>query len=489
MYVLSRQEMQALDRATIEDFGLPGAILMEHAGSACAAWIDTEMLSNPGRVAIVCGTGNNGGDGYVIARWLHSWGHHPVVFEVGDATRMSVETSANRELCVRLELDMVPVDETACPDLAAFDLVVDALFGIGLKGELNDWRCMVIEAMNDSGAPVAAVDIPSGVDADTGGACTAVAAEVTLTMAAPKYGHFLGRGRVLCGDLVVIDIGVPPQLVAQHEPGGWLLTEPLLPLRDPHGHKGYFGRIGVLAGSPGYSGAAIMASRGALRAGGGLVTLFHPSGMEAVFCGAQPELMTFALADDDAFLAKLATMDTVLAGCGMGTGEAATHWLELVIEHHVGDLALDADALTILSQREDLLVKLAGRPVALTPHVGEFARLTGMTPADILADPLPHLRDFAAKYQVGVLLKGVTSVFCDGDRFLFSITGNDGLATGGSGDVLAGIITAFMAQGLAPSAAAIGGAHLLGSTAERLAQQRDTASILPTDILDNLMLQ
>jgi len=262
-----------------------------------------------------------------------------------------------------------------------------------------------------------------------------------------------------------------------------LNNEPILPLRDPLGHKGSFGRIGVLAGSPGYTGAAVMCTWAALRAGGGLVTLFHPTGLSVP---TRPEVMSFAIKDDDAFIAKISTMDTILAGPGMGTDAAAEHRLELVVRHTTVPLVLDADALTILVRRADLLSALAGRPVLLTPHPGEFGRLLG---ADAVgAAPPARLAGYVSAHGVHVLLKGATSIYCSDGHFVFNVAGNDGLATGGSGDVLAGIIVSFLAQGLCMRDAAVGGAHLLGSTAERLAERRGAASILPTDVIENLMV-
>ncbi|MBC8415731.1 MAG: NAD(P)H-hydrate dehydratase [Candidatus Cloacimonetes bacterium] len=504
MYILSREEMYYLDKYTIEKIGIPGKELMESAGKGCSEFIHQKLLKPHSKVAIFCGSGNNGGDGFVIARYLKNWGYKISIFLLGNPDKMSPETLENYESCRDLKIDITQINNAEI-ELSEFDLIVDAIFGVGLQGTIKGWSADLIEKINTSGKTVVAIDIASGVDTNTGQAEVAINADHTLTMANFKYGHFLEKGRERSGKVKVIDIGVPGELYEKFPPKAKLITDENVkyPERSPLSHKGDYGKVGIIAGSPGFSGAAIMASRAALRSGAGLITLFHPAGMELIFETQLLEVMTYTIpklpfslsrrsetkterGDKEGFFKKLNSMDVLLVGPGIGTSNETVKLVKTILQKWNKPLVIDADGLNILSENEDILKMISGKPVILTPHIGEFARLTKKEISEILTDPLEELNNFIKKYKCNILLKSATTVFADGENFIFDISGNDGLATGGSGDVLAGIIVSFLGQKLPLEDAAISASYLMGKTAEKLAETRKPASIIPSDIIEEI---
>ncbi|MFC1898015.1 NAD(P)H-hydrate dehydratase [Candidatus Cloacimonadota bacterium] len=510
MYVLSREEMYAFDKYTIEQIGIPGKELMEKAGKGCAEFIRDQLLVysedvretlkessretveeetfSRFKIALFCGAGNNGGDGFVIARYLKEWNYEPFIFLLGTTDKMSPETLENYQSCQELEIEIVAIDNADIDyNLSEYDLIVDAIFGVGLKGIVKGWKAELIERINNSGTSIVAIDIASGVDANSGQAEVAVQADFTLTMANYKYGHFLGKGHEKCGEILVVDIGIPESAYDRFPPKGKLITsdDVVYPTRSRFSHKGDYGKIGIIAGSPGFSGAAVMAARSALRSGAGLITLFHPVGMDQIFESQLLEVMTIPI-EKDGFLNKLKNMDTLLIGPGIGTENKTVEMLSEILTIWEKPLVLDADALNIVSDNRELLEKIKNKSVILTPHIGEFARLFQKPISEIQADPLQALDEFIKEFKCCILLKSSTTILADEKNYIFDISGNDGLSTGGSGDVLAGIIVSFLGQKLDLKNAAISASYLLGETAERLAEIRKPASIIPSDIIDNL---
>ncbi len=266
----------------------------------------------------------------------------------------------------------------------------------------------------------------------------------------------------------------------------------LFPYRSRFSHKGNYGRVGIIAGSPGFTGAAILASKAALRSGAGMITLFHPLGLETIFENQLLEVMTFTIPlphfkeDTEEFVNKLNSMDILLIGPGIGRSEEMVELIIKITKSWNKPLILDADALNIISDNKKILDDIAGKQVLLTPHIGEFARLCDATIDEIAKNTLRSLQDFVEKYKCNVLLKSATSIYCDEIEIVFDITGNDGLSTGGSGDVLAGIIASFVGQQLSLKDAAISASYLMGETAEKLAEIRKPASIIPSDIIENI---
>jgi NAD(P)H-hydrate epimerase len=501
MLVLSRSEMYNLDKETTQTTGISGKVLMENAGKGCSEKLQADFLTENNQIALFCGTGNNGGDGFVIARYLYEWNHKPTIFLVGNPAKMSVETHENYEKCKQLHIPVYYVSnkedwKNLKTDLNSFELVVDAIFGIGFNGDLRGWLCQLIEEMNQTKTPKAAIDIASGLDADNGITKLAVKAVKTYTMAALKYGHFLGNGKQYSGMVEIIDIGIPDELFLAFPPKAKLITEQnvVFPERFSSSHKGDYGKIGIIAGSTGFSGAAILAAQAALRAGGGLITLFHPAGMETIFETQLLEVMTQPISeknnhyDWEKMKGKIEHLDVLLVGPGLGTSSKIIAFLEQLFQFWQKPLVIDADGLNAIAKNKTLLSFLRNKPVLLTPHVGEFSRLIGKDIEEILQNPLEEIAQFAQKNQIQLLLKSATSVFTDGERFLFNISGNDALSTGGSGDVLAGIITSFIGQKMNLANSAMAASYLLGKTAENLSRKRKPASIIPSDIIEHLFV-
>lgn len=492
--VLTSSQMKQLDSRAINDFGIPARVLMENAGKGCADYLqeafDVDLALG---CLILCGHGNNGGDGYVIARWLDYYGYAVNILAV-EAGEMSAETKANKELCVKLDIPFVKQAERDTEALPDVGVIIDAIYGIGFKGSLNESLAELIVKVNKLQALKVAIDIPSGVNADTGFAEVAFQADLTLTMDSFKYGHFLGKGRQCSGIVDTIDIGIP------HILRNGITTATLmdgdnafLPERKTFAHKGDYGRIAVLAGSPGFTGAAFLSAMAAVKAGAGLVTIFgHPTSL-SIYDSKPEEVMVKAVpikedgsVDYDFLDSKLKNYDIILLGPGCGVSEYTYQLLKYLAERWRNPAVIDADALNTLAMHPELYTALSGKPFVLTPHWGEFCRLTEYTMEDMHKDSLDCLKEFAGKYKLRILLKSHTSVYYDAEHLIFNISGNDGLATGGSGDVLAGLIAGFLGQKMPVAKAAANAAYYLGLTAEILADRQETLSITPTDILNNI---
>lgn len=506
MKILTAAQMREADRRTIEELGLPGVVLMECAGRAVVEAIEERCGDlAPGPVAILCGKGNNGGDGLVVARHLLDRGWQVKVVLLADAAAIAGDARLNLEILRRLPADISVVTglaalEALLPELSASVLLVDALLGTGLATPVEGLYARAIDWINTHPSPVVAVDIPSGLDATSG--CVlgaAVQADLTVTFAAAKLGEVIHPGVALCGELLVADIGIPQSLLAVEACGILLDADevaPLLPPRPANGHKGSFGHLLLVAGSSGKSGAAAMAATAALRAGAGLVTVAAPQATQTVLALKLTEAMTAPLAEVDGGLA-LAALDelqrlwrgkTVLAiGPGLGQGAETVALVRRLLREVPLPLVIDADGLNALAGD---LAALQTRPCGttiLTPHPGEMARLAGISVAEVEADRVGVARAFAETHGVIVVLKGARTVIAAADGGIFiNPTGHAGLASGGSGDVLTGMIAGLLAQGAAPVAAACSGVWLHGRAADRLLPRSGTAGLLATDLLPEI---
>lgn len=498
-YLLSSSQMKDLDRRCAEEFGLPSRVLMETAGKGCADLIAAQFPQwLQGRTCILCGRGNNGGDGAVIARWLDQGGCEVVILRIGKGD-LSPDAKANLELCRALgipilqisSLEDLPLLEEIVSDS---DLVIDAIFGTGFHGEPDDFHLTLFEVVNTSASRVIAVDIPSGLDADTGWCGEAIYADATLCIASLKLGHVLGYGREVCGPISFVPIGIP-HFYYHGLPSVKLFTEEDFcpPMRHPDSHKNDFGKVYIFGGVPGYTGASLLAARGALRAGAGYVWMLHRPELQPFYFIRLTEALSLsipensrAMPDTKQLASLLGEASAVLIGPGLGRDSYSLRLLEIALRQVKRPLVVDADGLNLIADNPALLKYLAKPNILITPHWGEFSRLAGIPKDSLETDCLSPLREFVARHQARVLLKSHFSVYHDGETTVVNSSGNDGLATGGSGDVLAGIITSFLAQGLSIPEAAINASFLLGRTAEKLAARRGTPSILPSDVADNL---
>ncbi|MBP2665056.1 MAG: nnr [Firmicutes bacterium] len=493
MKIATAQEMRDIDKATMEWFGLPGVALMENAGRAVAEKAVSVLGEPRGKIVfIVCGGGNNGGDGFVAARWLHNCGVRVKLFLVSDRALIKGDALIHLETIVRMGVECFDFTEPRGMEKArigaAFaDLVIDALLGTGFHGELSESYRESIEMMNGAGKKILSVDIPSGVSADTGMVREkAVQAFCTVTFGLPKPGLLLYPGAGCAGEVEVAPIGIPAELLTAATIRQTLITREqaiaLSPRRSPDSHKGSFGHVLVMGGSRGMSGAAFLAAQGALRTGAGLVTVGVPACIGAVMEMKTTEAMTLELPETlngglGADAVKMmhdfsAHSSAVLLGPGLGrhadTMEAVLELIQLMDR----PMVLDADALFALSGHIEILAA-ADTLAVLTPHPGEMARLTGLSVRQIQADRIGVARRFAIEWGNIVVLKGPRTIvaFPDGEIYV-NPTGNSGMATGGMGDVLAGIIAALIAQGLSSHDAAVLGVYLHGLAGDRVALER-----------------
>jgi NAD(P)H-hydrate epimerase len=475
--VLTVAEVRELDRYAIEELGLPGLVLMENAALGVADALG-ERFPEARRIAIVCGPGNNGADGLALARQLLARGYDVEPILARFERELSADCRTQHEVLARLGVaprELAAGAADAAPALAAADLIVDALFGSGLARPLEgEWRRLV-ETIAAAKKPVLAIDLPSGLDGDRAAPIgAAVRADLTLTFVAPKPAQLLEPACDLCGELVVADLGFPVD-----EGGGpgalhLLVAEELasaLPARAPGAHKGSFGHALVVAGSVGKVGAAVLAARASVAAGAGLTTVALPAELHAALADACPEAMTLplpsnggalALAALDALEAAAAERTVVALGPGLGRAPETEELVRRLAHACARPLLLDADGLNAFEGRLDELAE-RGAPTVLTPHPGELARLLGVDAAAIQADRLAAARTAARRAGAVVVLKGRGTLVAqpDGECWI-NATGNPGMASGGSGDVLTGVVAARLAQGDAPPFAACLSVHLHG---------------------------
>lgn len=480
-------EMRRIDASTIEEYGIPCAVLMESAGSEVASACESLLLKTGGkRVCIFAGKGNNGGDGFVAARRLVNHGYKVQVCLFAVSTELSVDALTYFSVLQKMGIDVLEIANERDWDKAGIavsfaDCLVDALLGTGLHGNVSDRLASAIELINSAGKPVVAVDIPSGVESDTGRVThSAVKATITVTLGLPKPGLYLYPGASFAGEIRVADIGIPVELIQSRSIRQNIATAgqvgDLLPIRRRDAHKGNSGRVGVIAGSQGMTGAAALASNGALRSGAGLVTLGIAASLHhimevkltEVMTRPWPEIIGGALGVKSIpYMEELAAKsDVTLIGPGLGRAEETQSAVRQFVKGARCPLVIDADGLVALAEDIDILQQTEALSV-LTPHPGEMAILTGLTIDEINQDRLYVARQSAIDWASIVVLKGAGTVvaFPDGEVFI-NPTGNPGLATGGTGDVLAGVIASFIAQGLSSHDAAVAGVFTHGLAAD-----------------------
>jgi len=503
--VLSTEAMRAADRATMEEFGLAGRVLMETAGRGVCDAVEQRLGPMEGRrVLVLCGTGNNGGDGLVIARVLHARRAEVRAVILAGADRLTEDAAANltalrtvAEGASGLTVDVL--DDPAGLNPYWPEVVVDALLGIGVSGPLREPLAAFCRWTHATPAPVVAVDVPSGLDSETGHAAEGtVRAALTVTMAARKPGHLFASGPEHCGEVEVVDIGVPPHLMAEAlaaEGSARRSTDAavraLLPLRSADAHKYTAGRVLAVCGALAFPGAAVLAATAAARAGAGAVTLAIPESarplaqahLVEVMSAPMPETPdgTLALAALDPILERAESADAVVLGPGLGRHAETQTLVRRLLPRLRCPVVLDADGLTALAGHADLLRSLQA-PLVLTPHLGEFRRLAGQ---DLDEDRrIPLAVEWARRWGVTLVVKGMPSVVGTPEGTVYvSAPAPPALATAGTGDVLAGMTAGLLAQGLAPEAAAVCALHVGGRAAERYGQRAAASSLLASDLL------
>jgi len=507
MYLVTANEMQKMDRLTIESFGLPGRILMENAGrGATQFFLEKFKGAENKKIGVIAGRGNNGGDGFVIARYLAQKGISVTVYLLSEHQKVSGDAAANLRLLSPLKIPVIEM-----PDIKSFSahetamrheaIWIDAILGTGLRSDVKGFFKNVIDFINRLNKPVFAVDIPSGLNSDTGQPCGAcVRADATATFAFAKPGHFLFPGADYTGNLEIIDIGVPPHIANDVGPLQYLLTPDLIRTvfnpRPSNAHKGHTGHLLVIAGSTGKTGAAAMTATSAMRSGAGLVTLGIPASLNPILEAQVIETMTEPLPETvkgildetsvNRIMDLLSDKKCLAIGPGIGTAPETQKLFKHLLQENTKPVVIDADGLNILAGHIEILKDL-DTPVVLTPHPGEMARLISTTSADVQKDRIKCARDFAEKFNVHVVLKGARTVVAHPDgRVFINPTGNPGMASGGMGDVLTGVIAGFIAQGHPPELAAHAGVYLHGAAADSLAKNKGPFGYLATDVMNAL---
>lgn len=502
MKIATAAQMKEFDRRASDDFGVPGIVLMENAGREVFE-AAREALGDPRgkRVTVVAGRGNNGGDGFVAARRLIEAGALVSVYLLGRPDEVRGDAKANLDILLDsgVPIPIVSAAEELSSSLCCCDLIVDAIFGTGLSGEVAGLASEVIRAVNASGIPVISVDVPSGLDADSGsvlGDC--VRADRTVTFALPKIGLVTYPGAACVGRLIVADIGIPKCLY--EEVGVELVEERMvadkLPTRPPDAHKGTFGHATIIAGSLGLTGAAALASEAALRVGAGLATLGCPAGLWNVMATKLTEVMTRGLPDkgnlsisSEAVAQALELVergDSVILGCGLGTHPETVEFVRRFLRSASKPMVIDADGLNALAQSTGVLDG-DHCELVLTPHPGEMARLLGTGTEAVQSNRMDVAKEAASRFRSVVVLKGARTVIADpSGRVFVNPTGGPGLATGGTGDVLAGAIGGLLAQGLSTLDAAICGAFVHGRAGDIAEERLGSAGMVAGDVLRTL---
>jgi ADP-dependent NAD(P)H-hydrate dehydratase / NAD(P)H-hydrate epimerase len=505
--VTTAAEMHGLDRLAMDTYGIPGVVLMENAGAQVARILWQEFPDlQARRVAVLCGRGNNGGDGFVIARYLHNAGVPVKVYIFGEPENIRGEARTHLEMLshVGVTPQVVSMPESVQAvgaQLANDDLLIDALLGTGLKTEVSGMFQQVIAAMNASGRPIVAVDIPSGLNADGGTLLGEhVRAHLTVTMALPKRGLLLYPAAEHVGRLVVVDIGFPAA-VREHESVRCHVLEPhtiasQLSQRATDSHKGSYGHLLIVAGSLGKTGAGVLASLAALRSGAGLVSLALPHSLNAAMEAKLTEVMTIALPEaEEGVLGAEATKrvmeglegkSALILGPGIGTHAETVRCVHEVLHQARIPIVLDADGLNALAMDPQSPGEIHA-PLILTPHPGELARLRHTATAKIQADRLTAARETAQAYHAVVVLKGAHTIIAEPEGTLYiNLTGNPGMATAGSGDVLSGVVGALLGQGYAASMAARIGVYIHGLAGDLAAAAWGERSLIAGDLVDRL---
>jgi len=507
MRLVKSAEMQEMDRMTIHDMGVPGVVLMENAArGATRLFLSHFVPAIHAHILLLCGRGNNGGDGYVIARYLHNAGFKITVLVLAPLEKISGDALTNLKIIRSMDLKIIAVPgekewQMHQSLLTRCDYIIDGILGTGLNAPVRGFYAQVIEDVNSAAKPVMAIDMPSGLNADTGQIMgVAIKANLTVTFGFPKLGQLLFPGVDCVGRLARIDIGIPNSVI-EGVPDRYHMIEPndfrdLFKLDRLDIHKGNRGHLLVLAGSTGKTGAAAMTALGALRAGAGLVTLGVPTSLNAILENKLTEAMTTPLQEtDDGSLSMAAEQaiqqlmedKTALAiGPGLSTNKETIALVRRIVSSCPLPMIIDADGLNALSGDLEAMTQGRGRFI-LTPHPGEMARLAGMTTGDIQADRVGTAVKFAQERGCFLVLKGARTVIAEPEGHVYvNPTGNPALSSGGSGDVLTGLVAGFVARGWPLAKAAVSGVFLHGLAADLLAEDMGQFGILAGELLDVL---
>lgn len=503
MYIADQKTMQMLDQFTMEQLGLPGVVLMENAGNAVVQEI-LHTYPKSTQILVLAGSGNNGGDGFVIARRLIDFGYEVFLCFIGHEEKLKGDAKVHFQVYKNRQLPLLEYKKLDKKLLLSYiqqsHLIIDAMLGTGISGKVRSPLAEIIEAVNNSNKDIIAVDIPSGINSNTGEVANiAIKANKTITFAMPKIGFFLGDGPKYIGEWKVADISVPESIVETLRfklPK--LLNEntakEFLPKRVPHGHKGTFGHCLVIGGCTNYVGAPMYTAKAAFYSGSGLVTLAIPKTIYPIIASKCHESLFIPLEDSDGFInhTSLEAIDfskykTIAFGPGLGRNINGDAMIEILLEKLTNQtLIIDADGLYFLKKHLNKLPQYKG-DIILTPHPGEMATLTGKTVSNIENDRLNIAKNFATEYGIFLLLKGHRSIIAtpDGEIWI-NPYGNDALGKGGSGDVLTGLIASFVTQHPNSLKALLSASFFHATCAEKLGKETSNYGVTPMDIIHHI---
>lgn len=495
MKVLNCAQSKELEKSAVR-YGMEYQELMENAGASAVRFLRKKFSLSEKRIVILCGRGNNGGDAYVAARYLSELGALviAVVVEGLPATELAQAMySRLRNTSVKV-VSYYQNPEMLQPMLASADFIIDGIYGTGFHGSVPENLFPLFHAVKQSSATVVALDIPSGAACDTGaveGKC--MEADYTISFSTLKVGHLMQPSLSFCGQVVVVPIGIDVNLISRQSCSLQVTEQEevkaMLSPRDPESNKGDYGRLLCVCGSEGMTGAAVLSGSAALRCGTGIVEAAVLRSIYPIAAARLTEAVFTVLDqenDSARLLSALSRSSACLIGCGIGKGEFASFCLDMVFQNAKVPLIIDADGINLVAENINRLEAIHV-PVVLTPHPGEMARLLHTTAADVQAHRLEYARRFAQEHRVVLVLKGAGTIIAEPNGMThLNMTGNAGMAKGGSGDVLAGMIAALTAQGLEPARAAIGAVYLHGMAGNLCCEKYSKTAMLPTDIVSML---
>jgi NAD(P)H-hydrate epimerase len=499
MKIATVDEMRFMDRYAIEKLGIAEEILMENAGLAAVNLLQKEICISGKKFVIFCGSGNNGGDGLVVARLIHSGGGSVKVFLLSDSNKYRGAAKTNFAIIARLPIEVIKLEGAAAAkkDVAHCDVIIDSIFGTGLDRPVAGLASDVIALINKSKKKVLSLDIPSGVNGNTGEVMgAAVKADYTVTFGLPKIGNMLYPGYELCGKLFVSHISFPPSLYEQDELQVQTNDYVTLPARPAEAYKGAMGDVLFIAGAVNYYGAPYFTAMSFLKSGGGYARLAAPHSVVPVIAKRGREIVylpqeetaagSIAFKNKRALLEAAAKVDMVVIGPGLSLQEETVSLVKELTAAIKVPLLIDGDGLTAIAGNPEIL-RSRKAPTILTPHLGEMARLTGKSAAEISGNKIAFLRDTAESLKATIILKGAHSLIgTHSGKVYINLTGNAGMATAGSGDVLTGCIAAMYGMGLKPEEAARKGVFLHGYAGDLAAAKKGTDGITAKDIMEFL---
>lgn len=500
MRIVTAAQMKLIDETTINNMGIPGIVLMENAAIAVVNELSNDMGGITGRnVMIFAGKGNNGGDAFAVARHLRRHGANVLVILLSKYQDISGDARVNLDIAKNMGITVVEVIdkyhfEKIKESLYITDVVIDGIFGIGLKGDIEGIQRDVIEIINNSGRYVLSIDVPSGLDATTGkvmGVC--IKANKTVTFGFAKVGMVIAPGSFYCGNIAVRDIGLSDRFADFDESNMYLLeksmTADAFGVRNPDTHKGDYGKLLVIAGSTGMAGSAALCCRAAVRAGVGLVYAAVPQGMDSILAQKLTEQIIIPVEynkNTDALMQLIAGANAVVMGPGLSQDANVAQTVMKIIAQCSVPMVLDADALNILSKDINVLSS-AKVPIIATPHPGEMARLLHTDTDTVQSNRIMHTTEFATKRNIITALKGYRTVVSDVDGTVYiNPTGNAGMATAGSGDVLSGIIGALLGRGIKPINAVNAAVYVHGLAGDLAAGEKGEHGLIASDIIDRI---